>query len=81
MNYFEKLLLNYLWDGQLEMKITGFDMEGFKQAVQQEIKDRLEAVEDIAFLDDDLMTNAEKVVAIKKLFQPDSPVAVPPVLP
>lgn len=81
MNYFEKLLLNYLRNGRLEMTITGFDMEGFKQAVQQEIKDRLEAVEDIAFLDDDLMTDAEKVEAIKKLFQPDSPAAVPPVLP
>lgn len=69
MNYFEKILLNYLWDGQLEMKITGFDVEGFKQAVQQESKSRLEAVEDIAFLDDDLMTDAEKVEAIKKLCQ------------
>ena len=38
MNYFEKILLTYLWDGQLEMKITGFDMDGFQQAVRQRYK-------------------------------------------
>ena len=40
MNYFEKMLLNYLRNGQLEMKITGFDMEGFQEAVKTKSKHR-----------------------------------------
>ncbi len=29
MNYFEMILLNQLRASQLEMKITGFDLDGF----------------------------------------------------
>ena len=69
MNYFEKILLNYLRDSKLKMEITGFDMDGFQEAVREESKRRLEMVESIVFEDDDLMSDAEKVTAVKRLFQ------------
>ncbi len=71
MNYFEKMLLHYLWDGQLEMKISGFDMDGFQRTVQEEQKHRLEMIESLVFEDDDIMSDAEKVTALKRLFQND----------
>ena len=69
MTYFEKLLLHYLWDGELELKITGFNMDGFQQAVRQRSKCRLRMIEDIVFTDDDIASDAEKVESIKLLFQ------------
>lgn len=69
MDYFERLLLMRLWDGDLEMKITGFDAERFRAAVEDESKRRLELVESIAFEDDDIISDAEKVEAIKLLFR------------
>ena len=69
MTYFEKLLLHYLWDGELELKITGFDMEGFQEAVKTKSKHRLEMIKSIVFVDDDYASDAEKVESIKLLFQ------------
>lgn len=69
MDYFEKILLNQLRTGQLELKITGFDMDGFQEAVQEQGKRRLEMIEGIAFEDDDVMSDAEKIKSIKSLFQ------------
>ena len=69
MNYFEKMLLNYLRNGQLEMKITGFDMESFQEAVKTKSKHRLEMIKSIVFADDDYASDAEKVESIKLLFQ------------
>ena len=69
MNYFEMMLLNYLRDSKIEMEINGFDMDSFEQIIHQELKYRLEMVESIVFEDDDLMSDAEKVEAIKRQFQ------------
>ena len=69
MSYFEKILLNYLRGGKIEMEITGFDMDGFQQAVQRKSKRRLEMIEDIVFTDSDIASDAEKVESIKLLFQ------------
>lgn len=69
MNYFEKMLLNYLRSSKIKMEITGFDMDGFQGAVQEESKRRLEMVESVIFLDGDLMTNAEKVSTIQRYFK------------
>lgn len=71
MNYFEKILLTYLWDGQLETKLTGLDMEGFQKALNDEGKRRLEIVEQIVFEDDDLRSDAQKVAALKRCFKND----------
>ena len=71
MNYFEKILLTYLWDGELETKLTGFDMEGFQKALNDEGKRRLEIVEQIVFEDDDLRSDAQKVEALKRCFKND----------
>lgn len=69
MTYFEKSLLNFLRDSKIKMEITGFDMDGFQEAVHEESKRRLEMVESIVFEDDDLMSDAEKVTTVKRLFQ------------
>ena len=71
MNYFERILLTHLWDGQLETKITGFDMEGFQKALNDEGKRRLELVEQIVFEDDDLISDAQTVEALKLCFEKD----------
>ena len=71
MNYFERILLTHLRDGQLETKITGFDMEGFQKALNDEGKRRLEIVEQIVFEDSDLRSDAQKVAALKLCFQKD----------
>lgn len=69
MNYFEKILLNFLRDSKIEMEINGFDMDSFEQVMNQELKCRLESIEYIAFSDDDIISDAEKVQSIKRLFQ------------
>lgn len=68
MNYFEKMLLNYLRGSKIEMKITGFDMDGFEKLLHQRLKKQLEDIEYIVF-SDDLTSDAEKVQSIKELFQ------------
>lgn len=69
MNYFEKLLLRYLWDGELELKITGVDMDGFQRAVQGKHKRCLEMIENIVFTDGDIASDAEKMESIKLMFR------------
>lgn len=69
MNYFEKMLLNYLRDSKIKMEITGFDVNGFEKAVQEEAKRRLDMIEYIAFEDDDIISDTEKIASIKQLFR------------
>lgn len=69
MNYFEKLLLNYLRDSKVKMEITGLDLNGFQDALREESKHRLELIEQIIFEDSEIISDMRKVEAIKKLFQ------------
>ena len=71
MNYFEKILLNYLRSGKVKMEITGFDMDGFQAAVRDESKRRLELIEQIVFEDDDMRSDTQKIEAIRLYFQKD----------
>ena len=71
MSYFEKILLNYLRGGKIEMEITGFDMDGFQAAVQGECKRRLEIIEQIVFEESDMRSDAQKLEAIRLCFQKD----------
>lgn len=71
MSYFEKMLPIYLQNSQLKMKITGFDIDGFKKAIQEEGKRRLEIIEQIVFEDSEKIPDAQKVEAIKQCFQKD----------
>ena len=71
MNYFEKLLLFYLQTSKLEATVTGLDMDGFRKALDDEGKRRLEIVEQIVFEDSDLRSDAQKVAALKLCFQKD----------
>lgn len=68
MNYFEKMLLNYLRGSKIKMEITGFDMDGFEKLLHQELKRQLESIEYIVF-SDDFTSDAERVQSIKELFQ------------
>ena len=69
MNYFERMLLNYLRDSKIRMEITGFDMDGFESAVHDALKLRLDAIECIVFEDGGAASDAQKVAAIRNLFQ------------
>jgi len=69
MNYFEQILLDFLQNSKIEIEINGFDMEGFEEAIRQQLKWRLEMIERIICEDDDVMSDTEKVASVKELFQ------------
>lgn len=71
MNCFEKMLLNYLLSSKIKMEITGFDMDGFEKATQEESKRRLELIEQIVFEDSVKKSDTEKLKAIKLCFERD----------
>ena len=71
MRYFDKILLAFLLNSKIKMEVTGFDMDGFKGAVEEEGKRRLEMIESIIYLEDDLMADSEKVSTIKQYFKED----------
>ena len=68
MSLFELTLLNYLRSSKIKMEITGFDMEAFKNAMYRELENRLGMIEGIIYEDYKTSTDAEKVAAIKLLF-------------
>lgn len=69
LTYFEKILLNFLRGSKIKMEITGFDMEGFEQALNQELRRRLETIECIAFEDNSILSDTKKVACIQNLFK------------
>jgi hypothetical protein len=71
MTYFERTLLTFLRNSNIEMEISGFDMESFEDALSQEQKLRLEMIESILYVDDDLMPTNEKIESIKELYRDD----------
>ena len=71
MTYFERTLLTFLRNSNIEMEISGFDMESFEDALSQEQKLRLEMIESILYVDDDLMPPNEKIESIKGLYRDD----------
>ena len=71
MTYFERTLLTFLRNSNIEMEISGFDMESFEDALSQEQKLRLEMIESILYVDDDLMPPNEKIESIKELDRDD----------
>ena len=44
-------------------------MDGFEKAVHEEGERRLEMIEYIAFTDDDIISDTEKIESIKQLFR------------
>ncbi len=69
MNYFEKILLNYLRDSKIEMEINGFDQAGFERTTRDALKLRLDTIESIVFEDSGIISDAQKVASVKNLFQ------------
>lgn len=68
-NILKKYLADYLGRSKMKIDITGFDMDAFSKAINQELKDKLDTVEYIAFEDEDIMPNDEKIEMIQKLFR------------
>lgn len=71
MRYLDKMLLIYLSQSKLKMEITGMDMKGFEKVLYHKEKCCLEMIESIVFIDDDLMTDTEKIESIKRMYQND----------
>ena len=71
MTAIERILFHYLRSSQVKVEISGFDMEGFSKAVHGELSRRLNDIQCLAFEDGDLMSDSEKIAAIKKCFEQD----------
>lgn len=71
MTYVERILLNYLRGSKIKMEITGFDMREFEKALRQEAKCRLDMVADIVYEEEELMSDADKVAALRGLLDQD----------
>ena len=69
MNLFERTLLNYLRGSKIKVEVTGFDLDGFDKAMHRELSYRLGIIEGIIFEDGEDSSDAEKVAAIKRLFE------------
>ena len=65
MTAIEGILFQYLRSSRIKVEISGFDMESFSEAMHRELSRRLDDIQCIAFEDEDLMTNSEKIAAIK----------------
>ena len=66
-----KIAAYFLQDSKIELELYGFDMEAFELVVRGELKYQLEMIEYIIFEIDDIMSDAEKIAAIKRLFEHD----------
>ncbi len=71
MTAIEGILFQYLRSSRIKVEISGFDMESFSEAMHRELNRRLDDIQCIAFEDEDLMTNSEKIAAIKRRFEGD----------
>ena len=69
MTLFERTLLRFLHDGKIKMELTGFDMDGFDKAMNREVRYRLGTIQSIIYDDLEDLSDAEKVAAIKLLFE------------
>ncbi|MCI9556477.1 hypothetical protein AALA82_07120 [Oscillospiraceae bacterium 50-16] len=63
MKIVHTVLAQFLQRGQVKVEISGFDMEGFSAAMQQELSSTLSDIASCAF--EDRMTDREKVEAIQ----------------
>ena len=63
MKIVHTVLAQFLQRGQVKVEISGFDMEGFSDAMQQELSSTLSDIASCAF--EDRMTDREKVEAIQ----------------
>ena len=71
MKVVRNILADFLRRSQLEIKVTGFDMHAFADAIQAELSGRLDMVEYIAFEDSDIVSDSEKIKSIQELFRKD----------
>ena len=71
MTAIEGILFQYLRSSRIKVEISGFDMESFSEAMHRELSRRLDDIQCLAFEDEELMTNSEKIAAIKRRFEVD----------
>ena len=66
-----KHFADYLSRSQIKIDITGFDMDAFSKAMNQDLKNRLETLEYVAFEDEGVMSSDRKIEVIQSLFRND----------
>lgn len=71
MDILRKNLVEFLRRSQIKLEITGFDMDGFERAMHRDLSSRLNDIEGIVFEDDDLLSDSQKIEAVKQRFQRD----------
>ncbi len=72
MDILRKNFAEFLRKSQIKLEITGFDMDGFERAMHRDLSGRLNNIGAIVYEDDDLLSDSEKVEAIKRCFERDS---------
>ena len=65
INILEKSLSQYLRGSHINLEITGFDMDAFEKAMHRELSSQLNKIAYIAYEDRALMSDAQKIEAIK----------------
>lgn len=68
MDILQKNLSQYLRKSKINLEITGFDMEAFEKAMHRDLSSQLNKIALIAYEDRDLMSDAQKIEAIKLCF-------------
>ena len=71
MKILRMILAEFLRSSQIKVEISGFDMEGFSNAMHWELSRRLNEIQGIVFEDEALMPDAEKVAEIRRRFEQD----------
>ena len=63
--YFGEKPSQYLRGSHINLEITGFDMDAFEKAMHRELSSQLNKIAYIAYEDRALMSDAQKIEAIK----------------
>ena len=71
MEFFERTLLHFLSRSRIKMEVTGFDLDGFSEAMHWQLRHKLDRIEHIAFEDTAILSDAEKIAEIKACFEED----------
>ena len=67
MGILRRILIQFLQRSQISINITGFDTEAFSQALHRELTKRLDTIAYIVFEDEDMISDGEKIAAIKQI--------------
>lgn len=69
MGILQKNLAEFLRGSQIKLEITGFDLDGFERAMHRDLSSRLTAIQGIVYEDGELLSDSQKVEAVKQYLE------------